>query len=158
MTNEIAGKPEETKVTQLAPNRLQHAEHAHQIFVAAPEVGTPSDAVLDPQYWAHYSVNPNLQLKPGDHILVQPEDGTYFMELLVRSAHRGGVNVVELRRVKLDKASENVEDFGDHIVKWSGPRLKWCVERKADKRRLSDTHQTRDAAVDWLREHMKVAA
>jgi hypothetical protein len=159
MTTDNAAKPQETKVTQLAPNRLMHAEHAHQTFVAAPEAGTPPEALLASAYWAHYSVNPNLQMKAGDHILVQPEDGTYFMELLVRSTYRGGVNLVELRRVIFEKGNDRGgEDFGDHLVKWSGPRLKWTVQRKADKRQLCDNHETKQAAVDWLREHLKVAA
>lgn len=84
-------KPQETKVTQLAPNRLALAEHAHQTWVAAPETGTPPEATLDPKYWSHYSVNPNMQMNMGDIILVKPEDVTYFQELLVRERDRNSV-------------------------------------------------------------------
>ena len=168
MTTETKSEPlaatitktmKEGQMTQLAPNRLMHAEHAHSTFVAAPETGTPPEAVLAPHYWAHYAVNANLAMKPGDHILVKPEDGTYFSELLVRSVSRAGVNVVELRRVVFDKGDDKtVGDFGDYLVKWQGPRLKWVVIRKADNRRLVDSHETQDAAIDWLRQHQRVAA
>jgi hypothetical protein len=99
----MSEKPEETKVTQLSPNRLMLSEHAHQTWVASPETGTPPEALLDPKCWAHYSVNPNMQMKPGDLILVKPEDGTFFQELLVREVFRGGIKVLQLRLVNLDK-------------------------------------------------------
>lgn len=151
-------KPQETKVTQLSPNRLMHAEHAHTTFVAHPETGTPPDALLDSKYWAHYSVNPSMQMNAGDMILVKPEDGTYFMELLVRSTYRGGVNVVELRRVELNNPEIAGEESEDHEIKHSGPRLKWRVIRKSDKRELTNGLPTKDAARDWLREHLKAIA
>ena len=155
----MTDKPkQETAVTQLSPNRVQLAEHAHNTFVACPEAGTPPEAVLDPKYWAHYSVNPNMQMKPGDIILVKPEDGVYFMELMVRATFRGGANVVTLRLVKLDKDAEAGEDMGDHELKFSGPRLKWRVIRKSDKRDLQSGLPSRDAARDWLKEHMKAFA
>jgi hypothetical protein len=148
---------QEGKVTQLAPNRLQLAEHAHQTYVAYPEADTPPEAVLDPKYWAHYSVNHNTDMKPNDIILVKPEDGTYFMELMVRAKFTGGVKVAELRRVMLDKA-ETTEDLGDYETRWSGNRLKWRVIRKSDKRELVSGLETKDAAYDWLREHKKAFA
>lgn len=148
---------QEGKVTQLAPNRLMLAEHAHQSYVAYPETGTPPDALLDPKYWAHYSVNPNTDMKPGDIVLVKPEDGTYFMELIVRAKAAGGVKMAKLRLVELDK-SDPGEDLGDYEVKWSGNRLKWRVIRKSDKRELVNGIETQDAARDWLREHKKAFA
>ncbi len=149
---------QETAVTQLSPNRVMLGEHAHQTFVAHPETGTPPDALLDPKFWAHYSVNPSMQMNTGDVILVKPEDGTYFMELIVRSTFRGGVKVAELRRVMFDQADAQNEDLGDHELRWSGARLKWRVIRKSDKRELTSGLPSKDAARDWLREHLKALA
>lgn len=152
----IAKTMNEGKMTQLAPNRFMLAEHAHQTWVANPEPGTPPEALLDHKYWAHYSVNPNLQMKPGDIILAKPDDGAFFMELLVRSLYRGGVHVVELRRKSFDKLDmQPGEDFGEYEVKYSGPRYKWNVVRKADKQRMTEGHELKDGAIAWLREHMK---
>jgi hypothetical protein len=145
----------EGKMTQLAPNRVMLAEQAHQTFVATPETETPPEALLDPKYWAHYSVHQHFDFKPGDIILVKPEDGSYFMELIVRAKTAGAVKVAELRRVVLDKSAEDVEDAGEHEIKWSGPRLKWRVIRKHDKREMKNALDTKDAARDWLREHVK---
>lgn len=144
----------EGKVTQLAPSRLQLSEHAHQTWVAYPETGTPPDAVLDPKYWAHYSVNANTDMKPGDIILVKPEDGTYFSELIVRAKTTGAVKVRELRRVILD-ATEDFADDGEYEIRWSGNALKWRVIRRHDKRELVSGLTDRDAARDWLKEHKK---
>lgn len=150
-------KPEETKVTQLSPNRLALAEHAHQTFVATPESGTPPDALLDPKCWAHYSVNPNMKVNDGDIIIVKPEDGAYFMELLVRNVFRGGIQVAKLRLVELDKADQS-NDIGDFEIKWSGPTLKFRVIRKLDKREMISGLATKDHARDWIREHQKAMA
>ena len=149
---------QEAKVTQLAPSRLAHAEHAHQTFVATPEAGTPPEAVLDSKYWAHYSVNPNLQMNPGDMILVKPEDGTYFMELIVRSRYRGGVNTKELRRVVFDKVDDTSEETKDYEIKHSGRNLKWRVLRKSDRRELVSALPTREAAQEWLKGHLNSLA
>lgn len=150
-------KPQETKVTQLSPNRMALAEHAHQTWVATPESGTPPDALMDPKCWAHYSVNQNMKVNVGDIILVKPEDGTYFMELLVRDVFRGGIKVVELRRVMLDKADSS-EEFDEYELKHSGPNLKWRVIRKSDKRELVSGLVSKDAAREWLREYAKKLA
>jgi hypothetical protein len=149
---------QEGRMTQLAPGRVMLAEHAHQTFVATPEVGTPPEALLASKYWAHYSVNSNTEMKPGDIILVKAEDGTYFSELMVRSKYSGGVNVVTLRHVVLDKAVETAQEAQEYEIKHSGPRMKWRVIRLADKRELVNGLETRDAAVDWLREHKKAFA
>lgn len=148
---------QEGRMTQLAPGRLLLAEHAHQTFVAVPEADTPPDALIDSKYWAHYAVNSTYELKPGDMILVKPEDGTYFAELMVRAVSRGNVQVAEIRRVQLDKAQVPAEE-DDHEIRHSGSIKKWRVIRKADKRELISGLATRDAAIDWLREHRKAFA
>ncbi len=148
----------ENKVTQLAPNRVLLAEHARNTWHATPEAGTPPDALLDPKYWAHYAVNHSVLIKPEDHIHAYPEDGAYFVELIVRDISRGGVRVRELRRVLFDKDEPSGETIDDHEIKYSGPSLKWTVIRRSDKRRLSDGHAEKRLAEDWLRENRKAHA
>lgn len=149
---------QEGRMTQLAPNRLMLAEHAHNTYVATPETGTPPDALLDSKYWAHYSVNTSFLVKPGDIILVKPEDGTYFMELIVRSTYRGGVKVAEILRKQFDAAAEAAEEADDHEIKFSGSIKKWRVIRKADRHELVSGLDSKEAATDWLREHRKAFA
>lgn len=149
--------PQETKVTQLSPNRLATAEFAHTTWVAAPESGTPPEAMLDPKFWAHYSVHPSMQMNTGDIILVKPEDGTFFQELMVRERFRGGVKVVQLRLVQLDKA-ENSDEDPDYEVKYSGPNMKWRVIRKAGKVALVEGLANRDTARAWLLDHKRSQA
>ncbi len=154
-----AKKPEETKVTQLAPNRLTLAETARNTWHVTPEAGTPIDAVLDPKYWAHYAVNPSLQVKVGDILQCFAEDNSYFAELIVRHVFRGGMKVAELRRVEFgEKDAMPAEDAGEYEVKFQGPKIKWAVVRKSDKRRMSDGHEEKQQAYDWLREHQKALA
>lgn len=149
---------QEGKMTQLAPNRVQLVEHARQKWHATPETGTPPDALLDPKFWAHYSVNSNIVIRPGHLIECYAEDGAYFMELLVRDTSRGGIRVVELRRVVFDKVEEVAESFEDHEIKWQGSKIKWAVIRKSDRKKLNDGFEEKDQATQWLRDHRKAFA
>lgn len=149
---------QEGKVTQLAPNRVLLAEQARNTWHATPESGTPADALLEPKYWAHYAVNHSMVIKPEDHIEVYPEDGTYFVELLVRDVTRAGIRVVELRRVNFEKSEPSGEGIGEHEIKYSGPHLKWSVIRKSDRRRLTEGHAEKRGAEEWLRENRKAFA
>lgn len=148
---------EEKKVTQLSPNRLALAEHAHQTFVATPESGTPFEATLDPKYWAHYSVTQSMQMNTNDMILVKPEDGTYFAELLVREVFKGGVKVVKLRHVELDKADDGDVD-AEYTLKYSGPVIKWQVIRIKDNRQLVQGLANKTVARNWLIDHKRQLA
>lgn len=145
-------------MTQLAPGRVMLAEHARNVWCATPETGTPIETLLDHKYWAHYAVNQSFSVKPGDRIEVYAEDGTYFVELIVRDVSRAGLRVASLRAVKFDDGEQKGEDFGDFEVKWQGQRYKFAVIRKSDKQRVSEGHQQKDQAIDWLREHLKAFA
>lgn len=152
MTTDVK-KPEETKVTQLAPNRIHGAEATRNVWCVTPEADTPPEALLDPRYWSHYSLAHGVRISIMDRLECFSEDGSWFVELMVRNVFRGGINVVELRRVKFDGTNDHTaENLGDFLVKWSGPILKFTVERKSDKRRMSDGHISREKALEWLRD------
>ena len=85
-------------MTQLASNRLHLAEHRRNIFDVVPEHGTPFEELLKDSYWAHVSA----KLKPGDHIEVRAEDGSYYAELIVQDAGRLYAKVAKLVHVVLD--------------------------------------------------------
>jgi hypothetical protein len=149
---------QEGKMTQLAPNRVMLAEQARNTWHANPESGTPADALLDAKYWAHYAVNQSIQIRPGDRIEAYADDGSYFLELLVRDVARGGIRVAELRRKEFDKVEAAGEAIDGHLIKWQGAKLKWTVIRAADQKRLSDGHADKQQAYDWLRQHHKAFA
>jgi hypothetical protein len=139
-------------MTQLASNRLHFAEHRRNIFTVTPEHGTPYEAILREDFWAHVSV----KMKPGDRIEVLAEDGSYFAELLVQDAGRLYAKVAPLRHIKLDAV--DVKEGGLAMegfeVVWKGPQLKWCVTRGKD--RLKDG-MDKASAIQWMQSHAKAA-
>jgi hypothetical protein len=139
-------------MTQLTPSRLQFAEHARTEWFVVPEFGTPFEALLDPAYWAHVAV----QLKPCAEIIVHAEDGAYYGRLLVRDAGRLYASVAKLEYIELQKIDvlEGSSFPPGYEVKFRGPIQKWCVLRGKDV--LKDG-QSKDAATQWLREHLRTA-
>ena len=139
-------------MTQLAANRLHFAEHRRNIFDVVPEHGTPFEEILKDGYWAHVSA----KMKPGDHIEVRAEDGSYYAELMVLDAGRLYAKVCQLLFVKLDAV--DVKEGGlmaeGYEVAWKGPQLKWCVFRGKD--RLKDG-MDKASAIQWMNSHTKAA-
>jgi hypothetical protein len=139
-------------MTQLASNRLHFAENRRNVFCVTPEHGTPYDAILKDDYWAHVSA----KMKPGDRIEVLAEDGSYFAELLVQDAGRLYAKVASLRHVKLDavEVKEGGLVMEGYEVAWKGPQLKWCVLRGKDRLKEGMDKAT---AIHWMQSHAKAA-
>lgn len=140
-------------MTQLASNRLHFAEHRRNIFDVVPEHGTPFEELLKDGYWAHVSA----KMKPGDHIEVRAEDGSYYAELIVQDAGRLYAKVAQLTFVKLDsvQVTEGGLTSEGYEVAWKGPQLKWCVLRGKD--RLKEG-MDKGSAIQWMQNHAKAVA
>lgn len=140
-------------MTQLATDRIQLAQHMRNIWYVTPEYGTPVEALLEPQFWAHVSA----KMKPRDRIEVDAEDGSYFVELRVEDAGRLFAKVVVLRRVDLSP-TEAAEQSTDYKVMWAGPHAKWRIVRAVDKGLVKDGLESRQAAELYLASHVKAMA
>lgn len=146
-------------MTQLATNRIKQAEFTRVLWEVTPEVGTPFEALLDPKYWAHVSA----QFRRGARIEVLPPDNSYFAELLVIDAGKLFAKVKALRFVNLsepvqpEQAVEEKSVAAGYEIKWAG-RAKWRVIRSEDRATLSDGHEERQKAADWLDGHLKQLA
>lgn len=154
----MTDKPkQETAVTQLAPRRMQLAEHAFVTWHVTSEAGTPVEALLDPKYWAN-AVHSH-PINRGHRIEVDCEDGSYTATLFVREVGRLFAKVTLLSKTMLgaSDAADAVEVDG-YTLKYRGTIMKWTVTRIADKKTVSEGHENKDAARDWLREHLKALA
>lgn len=117
------------------------------IFTATPEAGTSLEQVVRSEYWSHAT----RLFNPSDRIEVIPEDGSYFVELLVTNVELNRVKVVELRRVVLQESVELQEDLAkDYEVKWRGNIKRHCVMRKSDKKLIKENFATGKEAAQWL--------
>jgi hypothetical protein len=149
--NAEAKKVQETVVTQLAPRRLQLAEHARNVHYVTPEPGTPIDALLDPAYWAHCS----RLFQKRDHIEVNAEDGAYFAELMVLETGHLYAKVALMRKVEFKANTVEADGLDGYDFKHSGSKQEWCVIRKSDKKVLIEGRLTKESAIDWLKDHLK---
>ena len=126
-------------------NGVTQADYSRVIWRIVPTPGTLPEEVLNPRYYVHVA----KQMKPGARIEVAPADGSWFMELYVRSATETDANVVVLSEHHFDipKATPAAQD--EYIVKHRGP-LGWCVVRKADKKPVFENGVIKADAEAWV--------
>lgn len=138
-------------MTQLAPRNFQEAAVVRNQWTAKPEFGTPSEALLDPAYWAHVS----SKLRRGDIINALSEDNSYYSELLVLDAGKLFAKVCELRCVKITADQMlNITVPEGFEIKFRGPR-KWSVLRQDGKETVvMKDGMDKQEAERWLAEHL----
>lgn len=154
----MTDKPkQETAVTQLAPKRMQLAEHAFNNWHITPENGTPIEALLDTKYFANCVHSHTI--KAGDRIHCDAEDGSYSVVLFVRDVGRMYCKTALLSKALFGgQEASAVTQVEGYEIKFRGQIKKWCVKRIDDGKEVQDGLGTRDAAGDWIREHLKALA
>lgn len=137
------------------PTKLQPAEYVSRTYHHIPATGAALDDVLDPAYWAHVAKS----LRPGDHIEILAEDGTWWAMLLVRYTGRTEAAVAKLSHVEFGEPSDDlVSDSDTHSIAYGNYHTKFRVVRKSDKEVVKDGFDTKEAAKRWLDGHMKALA
>lgn len=139
--------------SKLLPSRLQIADHYRSHYGVVAEDGVSLDDLLRPEYWAHVAT----KLRKFDIIEVLPEDGSFFVELIVLQVGIGYAKVMLLREVGLE-ADEVLPDADGVIVKWKGPHRKWAVIRTTDGQILRDGHEDKAAAALWAQGYAQTIA
>lgn len=151
-------KPEAAEAAQpftgkLSMSRFALAEQKRAVYVIFPEMGVPYAAILnDPSFLSHVA----SRLRPFDRIEVIAEDGSYFAELLVRSAGRQHARLVELNKVDMEPLQAEVDPR--FSVVYAGPHRKNAVVRLRDKTTLKDGFDTAEDANAWLLANVKTLA
>lgn len=135
--------------------RFHPAEYQRVIYYAVPEAGTPSSDLKKSEYWAHVA----QQLKAGDRIEVEAEDGSYFLELMVRDVGRTWAKVAVLREIELENITAELSvDLKEYDVVHKGKLSKWSVVRLVDKALVYEGGNSKQDAVNWLTDHLKALA
>ena len=139
----------------LNPQRIGLAEQLRQDWVVNAEEGTTIKDVLDPGYWAHCAA----QMQVYDHVEVRLETGEWLAELLVLDVGR---NYARMYLAKVhDFAEVNTEmptNAITHKVEWKGPQRKHVVIRLADNAAVQEGFSEKSAAIEWMNNHIRVAA
>jgi len=139
-------------MTQLTPSRFKQSDVVRNQWHAEPEYGTPMEALLKPEYWAHVSA----KLRRGDRIYALAEDNLYHAGLLVIEAGRLFAKVVKIPGECFEIESTqilNIDLPEGYDVKYRGLKKNWCVLRGTDvlKDGLSKTE-----AEAWVIDHLKL--
>lgn len=136
-------------VHKLRPARLEVAEQARRHYSAAVDKGVTLEDCLKPEFWQHVGD----KLSPTDWIEVQPDDGSWYALLLVRSADRISARVAVINYVELSSGGDD-SNIGsvDMKVVWSGRYTKWRIESGIGNDKVIIKDGFHDEAL--AREHM----
>lgn len=145
-------------MTQAQEKELQLTQHTTLDYTYTVPEGTPFEALLKPDYWAHVA----QKFRPHSIIKAAPEDGSYWAELLVLSCDRLWAKVFVMRHYDLQAVDSDpaaVASLADgYEVLWKGPMKKHVVVRKVDGAILQEGIQQKTDANLWLTEHLKTIA
>jgi hypothetical protein len=97
-------------------------------------------------------------LKPGNEIKIESEDGSFWAWLLVRAVIGTEVITELLLEKHFDVIDQGSIDAGEYEIKWGGTVDRWRVMRKTDNFKVSSGHATKLVALSWLTEHQKALA
>jgi len=138
------------------PTRLMRAEEVFTEYCHVLPDGYSIDDALKPETWEHVA----KQLRRYDRIRVIAEDGSFEALLTVLIAEGLFVKLTELYRWELKgPAVEAPKD--DRMAGYEvrhHPTMRWRVIRKGDGQVMKEGLLERQAANDWLREHLKTIA
>lgn len=138
----------------MKPTRLLQATHEIVTYAHSPEYGVDLDTVMKPEYWSHVA----QLLRPGYVVVVTAADMSWRAELMVRAAGRNEALMGLVSHVEFGEVEEPMPEGLPFEVKWRGPARKFGVIRKVDSEVLRDEFVTKEAASQWLRNHMKAVA
>ncbi len=127
-------------------DRAQGARNIHRYIM--PREDELAD-LLETDYWAHVKASFNV----NDRIEVNPDDGSFYAELMVRSTSLGYVVTAIINFVEFDGPASKLEAPKEYLIGYDGPYLKWQVKRFNQV--LIEKLETRDLAETWLKNHLR---
>lgn len=137
----------------MKPTILREAEYRRTIWDLTADKGVDPKMLLQPAFWAHVAG----RLKIGDRIEVMAFDGSWLSELIVRSKPIGRateatvipLNFYDLNAIDAETKAAVVGV--EYEYAWKGPTLKHCVVRLADRTIVAEKFDTKDQALDWIK-------
>lgn len=136
----------------LAPGRRSLFAHRNNIHNVTAEEGTPLEAVLSPQYFAH--IAPMLRMY--DEIRVTTDEGAYYARLLVLAVGQTWAKVKMLEHVDLTEQAEVAADpMNPYFLKFRGPVLKWSMLRRVDNAVIKEGMETKGEAERYMTDYLR---
>lgn len=116
---------------------------------AVPPIGTPTENLLRPDFWANVSG----KMRSGDKIIVFPRDGAYYGELIVWDAGQNWANVSGGTVDRPEFAARG--DFASEFDIVTDPIDGVTVKRKATGQKLKGNFPNHEDARRWIIEHQR---
>ncbi len=143
----------ETKSIQpITRTRIAHAEHKYGKRHALVPVGVTLEDALQNEYWSGVAE----LFRAGDEIRLNAEDESFVAWVYVRVATKQYLVLETIQSIDLAAAKSDADPVNEPYVKYNGPSHKWAVF--VNDQAVDYGYDTRHAAEDALKEHMKKAA
>lgn len=148
-----AAAPEKRKPIRPSKESNFHLRETKQNeYIVFVETGVSFRDVLQPEFWAHVA----MKVPIGSKIVVQPEDYSYYAELLCVGSFGQALDV----RVILGPVEIKGARFGDspmalYKVANMGPIRLWEVHQRDTGRVLASKLTSEQAAQTWVSEHFR---
>lgn len=139
---------------KLIPHNFREAEYRRTEYLVTADQGTTIEDLLTPEYWSHVAG----RLRVHDRVDVHAADGSWFVEMLVRSANRSGANLVVLHRHSFVAGAGVSTAEGNIDVRFRGATAKWSAIRKSDKKILIEGCDTEEEVRNWLKKPSQAQA
>lgn len=142
--------------TPYKPTRLIPSEQTIIYWTSIGEFpnDTTTDHLCAPETWAHVA----RTLKPGAHIIVQPEGLPYEAEMVVIAS---GATFAKVKLIRCSELNGVIKDLGENIplvVKWNAGFKKFTVNRAGSNELVKGDFADKEAAETWAREHTAAMA
>jgi hypothetical protein len=139
------------EIRSLNPSRHKLTEHVNQVHSITVEIGTTLEHVQNPAFLAHIAPI----ITQYDRILVKPDDGAWYADLLVVECANNWVKTQVFAFLQIDKEFVNTPDaFETHRVEFAGAHHKWRVVRNSDNEVVKSGMSKGEAHL-WRDEYVK---
>ena len=136
----------------LPPERFKAIDFALNTWVVTLPVYGELEDILLPKFWS--KVTGLKQMKAGDLVIARTDDHRFIAEAYVRAV-KPEVLVEILRAHKIGVDVTAPDQFA---IDWNETTKSFDVKRKDTKSTIKAGSPTREAAAEWLREHIRAMA
>ena len=146
--NPLLDKPlDKTKAPAITMARFGLAEAVRNIWHATVPVEVTPKEVMDEAYWCNVS----MHFKPGDEIIVFPDNMAWKLVLHVIGAGKLWAHVAKLHFHDLAQVKPHEKLPSIYKIEYAGTHHQWRVLREGKE--LRDSFQTEALANRWAANH-----
>lgn len=134
--------------------RFHHSEHKLNVWVADLEVGTTREEILNPGFWATNAGR--LTRRDIIHAFIEDNSKLYVLRVLECARNWAKVFIEQEHNYVTEAVQELPPSLADQYeARWRGEHHGHCVIRKKDGEVVQSKLATKQAALNWITEHVR---